>query len=820
MADNLSIKITADVVDLQAKMAIAKAELSAATSEMNKMARAAASSGVGAAMSAQMTVAAEAMVAAKARMADLRAELSPTEGGFSSLAKAIEQANAPLTSLTSLAAKGGEIFGIGLGIEKLTELARGFADLGDEIAKAMVTTGMSAEQLSALRVVAAENDVEFGQLTRAMTVFARNIQEAESGSKKQVAAFQALGISSAELKAHGNDLGAMLEVVSAKLNQYADGGNKAALESAIFGGRIQGLAPILADIAQNGMAGLEQHAAELGTLFSGPMAEAAEKAHKNFVDFGISVNTLWNEIGEYLIPYVTQAINELNALFSSGNNVAVVAQLNAELKTTESAIDAAKARLADDNLFQRFFDNKIIEDDQARIGEITKQLEALRNESGQLIKIPEMPEVKKPQAPSLGALSDTGAASELEKFRATVAQMEADWRGTHTAMLAQALQMWQQESLSAKLNQKEKTEALTSYANAVKAYNDAQRSENQQIDKLDADTSVQVAKIKLQAERDRLQAEVDAGKLTAAQKADALRALASEEYSINAQRLQDELKNLYELPVEYKRVYDQIVVLKEQHAADMAKIGAQEAQAQKAEVDKLAQQYQQALRPISSAFDSTIKGMLQGTMTWRQAELNLANSVASAFIDDAEKMAMKWITTELAKTTATEIGAAARSTAETAGQDASLLGMAASAIKAITIDAAQTFGNVFAHDSAAEGPYAAIPAAASAALVLGELSMVSAAGGMWSVPGDMVAKIHNQESIIPAAVATPMRSFFENGGAQGGGGGGGDIHIEQHLHISTMDGSSVTAHANKFAPVYANAIKNVLQRNPGMRGNY
>jgi hypothetical protein len=87
----------------------------------------------------------------------------------------------------------------------------------------------------------------------------------------------------------------------------------------------------------------------------------------------------------------------------------------------------------------------------------------------------------------------------------------------------------------------------------------------------------------------------------------------------------------------------------------------------------------------------------------------------------------------------------------------------------------------------------------------------------------MLFNLHKDEWVIPAGIASGLQGVINSngnsGGAQGGG-GGGNVHIEQHLHITTMDGASVMAHANRFAPVYAKAISTQLQRHPSLRGDY
>ncbi len=68
--NTLGVKITADVVELQAKAAVARAELSATTSEMNKLARAAAQTGTGQ-VTPELLQAAQAATQARARVNEL-----------------------------------------------------------------------------------------------------------------------------------------------------------------------------------------------------------------------------------------------------------------------------------------------------------------------------------------------------------------------------------------------------------------------------------------------------------------------------------------------------------------------------------------------------------------------------------------------------------------------------------------------------------------------------------------------------------------------------------------------------------------------------
>lgn len=215
--------------------------------------------------------------------------------------------------------------------------------------------------------------------------------------------------------------------------------------------------------------------------------------------------------------------------------------------------------------------------------------------------------------------------------------------------------------------------------------------------------------------------------------------------------------------------------------------------------------------PLQSAFTSSITGMIRGTTTWRQAVQNVTKSLLTeetnfavkrlsiwaaqetgitkilgeeiakrgaaeaasqnSVLELLGKTLARWLGFETAKTAATETGAATRTAAEQSASAVSMASAALKAIKSIINDAAQTFAGVFAFLAPEMGPAAAGPAAASSAVVMGATAnILSAAGGLWSVPADMLALVHKQETIVPASVAAPMRDFFTSGGAAARGG--------------------------------------------------
>lgn len=240
-----------------------------------------------------------------------------------------------------------------------------------------------------------------------------------------------------------------------------------------------------------------------------------------------------------------------------------------------------------------------------------------------------------------------------------------------------------------------------------------------------------------------------------------------------------------------------------------------------------------AFEPVERAFNTAVTGMILGTTTWQKAVQRATLSVLSTEINAGLRQLEAWIAKETGMTAATRTGAATRQAADTTSQS-SLFGLIAQtlaqwlgletaktaattegnssrtisdaaaqaagaalavarAFGQIQIDAAVAAAGTMAAISAIPfvGPFIAPEMAAAAygetlgwAAGLGA-GLFSAAGGLWNVPADTLAMVHKQETIIPAAIAQPMRDFF-SGGAAGGGGSSYAITIQA---IDTQTGA-------------------------------
>src|SRR5579883_2512798 len=201
--------------------------------------------------------------------------------------------------------------------------------------------------------------------------------------------------------------------------------------------------------------------------------------------------------------------------------------------------------------------------------------------------------------------------------------------------------------------------------------------------------------------------------------------------------------------------------------------------------------WDQAGSQIEHTLMASFNRMIVSGGNFRQQMQRIAAQVQTALLTAIEKTVLSWITGENAKTAATVAGTAS---------------MALKAIKAIVNDASQTFAGIFAFLAPEMGPAAAGPAAAGEAMVMAAAGeIVSAAGGAWSLPGDMLVFAHQGESILPAHIADPMRDFFTSAAAGGraDGAAGGDVNF----HVYAMDSRDVMNFFKRNGATLARVLK-------------
>ncbi len=224
--------------------------------------------------------------------------------------------------------------------------------------------------------------------------------------------------------------------------------------------------------------------------------------------------------------------------------------------------------------------------------------------------------------------------------------------------------------------------------------------------------------------------------------------------------------------------------------------------------------YQAFGSSITQAFNSQLRGLLTGTTNWHTALKNTLDDLLVKFIEWCEMTAGHYVLAEAMKTSATASGVAARTSLEQGGAAASLGAQGASMVRSILSSAAEAFAGVFGFLAPLMGPLAIGPATAAQATVAGMAGAVASADiGMWQVPRDQLALIHQNELIMPAGPAGALRDLLSSSpnDVSPGGGRSVAIHPTTHLHVNAIDGPSVASWMRQNGPGMAKALDQAVR---------
>jgi|GEM_PF-3941023 len=272
-----------------------------------------------------------------------------------------------------------------------------------------------------------------------------------------------------------------------------------------------------------------------------------------------------------------------------------------------------------------------------------------------------------------------------------------------------------------------------------------------------------------------------------------LKSLEDAKLRVQLKALDDQLAAAKGDEVERRRILRQIQQAEQQHATTIEQLNER----MQLSVRK---KWIQSFGVVTNAIDQSVKGMIRGTLTWRNAERNFLQSMTGEFIDMAMKRVSHWVATQIALTTVTAAGESSRAAIEDAANKQSLLKTAATVTKKILMKMWDVMASVYSAIASIPyvGPFLApVMAIAAGALVASWAGRVaSAAGGWWEIPNDQMAMVHKQEMVLPAREAEGIRNLV-----RGGGNGGSNTY-----HIHAMDAESFRDYARQNRDILAEAL--------------
>jgi archaellum component FlaC len=302
---------------------------------------------------------------------------------------------------------------------------------------------------------------------------------------------------------------------------------------------------------------------------------------------------------------------------------------------------------------------------------------------------------------------------------------------------------------------------------AVAAYKEIQKSSEDQLR-----DSLKAADLALKAANERYEGEYHAGILSATQLAAARQKALDADFQAERNALLQRINTLAPKEIDARRKVDeQLTELDRKHAEESRTI------AQKLADDqiKAGQKMEKALSEINKPFEKALDGIIMGTervdVAFRKMGAEIVSSITKSLAMAAMKWAEHWVLLELLTVAGNASIAAAQGLANS---------------KKVFSDAYTAAANAYA---AVPFPLnlVAAPAVFTLVAALGS-GAASAAGGM-VVPEDMMAMIHENEVVLPAAIA---KRFTD---AAPGSGAGGENHV--HIHIHALDAKGMRSWINR-----------------------
>ncbi len=237
------------------------------------------------------------------------------------LGRVAKQSNTTATAMGRLKAAAGGALGAMrnflpvIGVAGIAAFAKKNLDTADSMSKLSQRTGIAAPTLDKFRKVAELSDTSIQSLERAFPALTKNMKTAvDSGKGPALAAFNELGISITDAAGNLRDADAVMLDVADRFSNMADGSNKAALASNIFGTRIGSeLIPMLnsgGDAVRGMSTALTQDFADRAATFN----DRIENLGERFGDLGVKLT-------ESLLPILEKLVGFIEGLVTAFTNL-------------------------------------------------------------------------------------------------------------------------------------------------------------------------------------------------------------------------------------------------------------------------------------------------------------------------------------------------------------------------------------------------------------------------------------------------------------------------------------------------------------------
>ena len=194
-------------------------------------------------------------------------------------------------------------------VQMFASWVKGAIDAADALNDLSERTGVASDKLSKFQYAAKLSDVTAEEFGSNLIKFNRSIAEAARGTGEAQKAFDAMGVSVKDSSGNIKATDVLLAEVADKFTTYADGANKTALATALFGRAGAGMITFL-NLGSKGLAEMGRELERLGGVVMPEAARRAGEFNDNLDRLKAASSAAGLEIGNQLIPYINDLVNQ------------------------------------------------------------------------------------------------------------------------------------------------------------------------------------------------------------------------------------------------------------------------------------------------------------------------------------------------------------------------------------------------------------------------------------------------------------------------------------------------------------------------------
>jgi TP901 family phage tail tape measure protein len=192
------------------------------------------------------------------------------------------------------------------GVKLFTNAIQSTLELGQHIKELSQSTGVSTDALQTMGYAAELSGVSTDSMAHAMGRLARNMYQAQLGSKQSAQAFARIGVSVTDAHGKLKPVDTVMSDISDKFAKMPDGAEKTAIAITLFGRAGAELIPLL-DRGGKSLEEMAKEAYDLGIVLDEEAVGKLEEANKSVKRISLALQGFKNQAVIALLPYLQRA---------------------------------------------------------------------------------------------------------------------------------------------------------------------------------------------------------------------------------------------------------------------------------------------------------------------------------------------------------------------------------------------------------------------------------------------------------------------------------------------------------------------------------